>query len=521
MRYSSCPSTSVVLAGLSVASALAACTSSVSPASGEATSSVAAPATQPVLLDVNDVTVLFPYDGQTQRLSPDLPLDGFVSPAEFASVVAAARTTQIFRDGGTAPPGSQDIAAYENWRIVGFRFDPCAPSTSFVSGIPPEFAFLPGCLAAIRLVAQPVTARGFAGAPSSDSPLGVPAPQDFAMHLIYNLDVIAPSADTPALQDHFHHSATGAAPQLIAGLQQIKAVSAAAGAGTNGALLGVHPGLAAELGGDATYVAGAVTSFLTTFLDPTKLANVAVLGIPLDSPVPWQFLVGAIPSVDGVPQPFVQGTIAGFASPTSVQSFTSTRNGLQAFPEKPDGAINVPSLFDHLSDPDGRASAVRGAFAIEIPAARHVLNGDCVSCHAAQLFQGPPAGSFLPFRSGGDRTLIHLTATDLPAVRYVPPAGVTGYLASEAFDTSGWHIHNLGYFGLHPRIAERTLNETAEVVDLVNRLLAGDERSNPGLDCGTDRGALDALYLCQIAAPSESARQACFAGCTIRGAGAP
>src|SRR5262249_6935531 len=107
------------------------------------------------------------------------------------------------------------------------------------------------------------------------------------------------------------------------------------------------------------------------------------------------------------------------------------------------------------------------------------------------------------------------TLADLSPARFIPRPGVSGYIASDAFDASGWNVHNLGYFGTHARVSERTLNETAAVADLVNRLLAGDGHRNPGLDCGTDRATLDDLYLCQLAAPSDAARRACFARCSV------
>jgi hypothetical protein len=103
----------------------------------------------------------------------------------------------------------------------------------------------------------------------------------------------------------------------------------------------------------------------------------------------------------------------------------------------------------------------------------------------------------------------------------VPRRGVTGYIASGAFNLSVWHVHNLGYFGITPKVSERTLNETADVVDLVNRLLAGDGHQNPGLDCGEDRAVLDQLYLCQFTKrfPVEE-RQTCFSACKVAGSGA-
>src|SRR5262245_7092945 len=129
-------------------------------------------AAQPTLLDVNDVTVLFPHSAAAGRLSPDLPLDSFISRELFQQIVTTAKTTSIFSNPQNAPPSARDVEAYENWRIVSFRFDPCAPSTDFVAGVPASLAgIVPGCLVELRLVAQPVTKRQFQGQPGSDSPV--------------------------------------------------------------------------------------------------------------------------------------------------------------------------------------------------------------------------------------------------------------------------------------------------------------------------------------------------------------
>jgi hypothetical protein len=113
------------------------------------------------LLDVNDVTVLFPYDSASEGLSPDLSLDSFMSRDIFAQVIAASKTVNITH---LSPLGSD---VYENWKIVSFRFDPCAPSAKMVSGdIPADLVGqVPGCIVQLRLIAQPVSERG-PGAPT-------------------------------------------------------------------------------------------------------------------------------------------------------------------------------------------------------------------------------------------------------------------------------------------------------------------------------------------------------------------
>jgi hypothetical protein len=274
----------------------------------------------------------------------------------------------------------------------------------------------------------------------------------------------------------------------------------------------VHPGLKAP-GND---VGAAVAAHLRAALAPERLSRIAFLGIPLDNRVPWQFIAGSVSGGS-----FAQAPLSGFSPPIMVQSFTgifpSSGGG---FPETPVGPLSVAKLINQFPaiDPSGnpvpRRNAIFGAFDIENPNLSHVLNMDCASCHTAHIFHAPPNGSFLTSSTAGNHSRSQLAgAADLSPARFVPPAGVSGYLASDAFDASGWQVHNLGYFGLHARIGERTLNETATVVELVNRLLAGDGHQNPGLDCGSDRAALDTLYFCQLAASSEAQRQGSFAAC--------
>ena len=111
------------------------------------------------------------------------------------------------------------------------------------------------------------------------------------------------------------------------------------------------------------------------------------------------------------------------------------------------------------------------------------------------------------------------TVSDLPATRFLAKPGVTAFISTEAAPRNDWHVHNLGYLGVLPKVSERTLNETTEVVDLVNRLIAGDGHQNPGLDCGVDRAQLDQVYVCQQVATMAGGvgRDACFSQCTIRG----
>jgi hypothetical protein len=463
----------------------------------------------PRLLDVNDVSVLFPFDRTTGTFSPDLPLDAFMSREVFDQVIAASRTVRISH----ADPLGSDV--YENWRIVSFRFDPCSPSPTLASGtIPPELeGVVPGCIVNLRLVAQPVALRG-PGAPplggqanpvtTVEFPEGVKAPQDFALHLVYNLGLLQGSPDTETLRASF-----AASLPLVNGLQAIKAASTAIGADTDGALLGVHPGLAREQGATLRPVSEAITAYLTSVLNPQRLSFLAFMGVPAGRTAPWIFFNGAVvPGADGVPS-FVHLPMQGFASPLMAEtlpSLVSARGEPLGFPDVPLGPLSLAHIARPSTDP---VEAVRAAFDIENPLLTHALGLDCASCHGVHTVKNGMPPNLTGIRS----------VSDLPATRFLAPPGVTAYSSTEAAPRNDWNVHNLGYLGVAPKVSERTLNETTEVVDLVNRLLAGDGHRNPGLDCGDDRAQLDQIYVCQQVATMAGGadRDACFSACTIRG----
>ncbi len=467
------------------------------------------PADTPRLLDVNDVSVLFPFDRNTGTFSPDLPLDAFMSREVFEQVIAASRTVNISH----ADPLGSDV--YENWRIVSFRFDPCSPSPTLASGtIPPELqGIIPGCIVNLRLIAQPVAVRG-PGAPplggqanpvtTAEFPEGVKAPQDFALHLVYNLGLLQGSPDTETLRNNF-------APflPLVSGLQAIKAVSSAVGADTDGALMGVHPGLALEQGAPTRPVSEAISGYLISVLNPQRLSFLAFMGVPAGRTAPWIFFNGMVTAGADGSTSFVHLPMQGFASPLMAEtlpSLVSARGEPLSFPDLPLNPISLARIAHPATDP---AEVVRVAFDIENPLLTHAISLDCASCHGVHTVKNG-----LPPNVPGIRNL-----SDLPATRFVAKPGVTAFISTEAAPRNDWHVHNLGYLGVAPKVSERTLNETTEVVDLTNRLLAGDGHQNPGLDCGEDRAQLDQIYVCQQVATMAGGvgRDDCFSPCTIRG----
>jgi hypothetical protein len=104
---------------------------------------------------------------------------------------------------------------------------------------------------------------------------------------------------------------------------------------------------------------------------------------------------------------------------------------------------------------------------------------DCVSCHTAgNLLENItfPALDELPqeklrFESGS---------------RFSLPPGITGFVAVGSRQTDmGVTPRNFGRVGNRPAIAQRTANESAHLVDLINTNALHASKHGPGKDCST------------------------------------
>jgi hypothetical protein len=298
---------------------------------------------------------------------------------------------------------------------------------------------------------------------------------------------------------------------LVEGLQRIKSLSRVAGADTNGAFLGVHPGLKKELATAGRTVSDEISRYLKCFLSPEKLSLVAFMGIPSDTFAPWIFFQGPVRRDANGVAAFVHAPLSGFGAATKMSETLPGLRFVATFDDVPERPLSLAKLFAQKNAPNGRANALLGDFDIENPELTHALNMDCASCHATHALK----------TGAGQASSIH-QLSDISPTRFIPKRGVTAYITSEAFNLFDWHVHNLGYLGVAPKVSERTLNETGAVVDVVNRLIAGDEHENPGFDCGSDRAMLDPIYFCQFSTPLTAGdRQACFSGCKVVGAVAP
>lgn len=448
-----------------------------------------------LLLDVSDVSILFPVKlsdpSQASSLvpHPEIRADRFMTQTVLNEILAAAKSEKVVRDAGSAlgmeGPDPTDI---QQWRVMAFRFDPCAPNAELLTNDVPDSmkGVVPGCLIELRLILQ---AEGLAEIGKG--------PRDGALHLVYDLGVLKKSTTTEEAQRNFEPFMP-----LIRGLQKIKSLSLAIGVNTDGQPLGVHPGLKAELEAGRTEIANEVTNFLTTFLNPSKLTAIAVNGLATKTDSIWEFFSGTVAKgADRIPH-FVLGRSPAFHK-TEVFGLSFNKGVALILPRPEDETRSLQALLQAVrNDKNITAEMKKVPFEIAHPKRSHVFNTDCHACHQLVSTMGMSA----------------ISASDSPD-RYINPIGISGYRdLNLGRDSLQWVFRNFGYDRQgNPSVSPRTVAESAEITDLSNRLIAGDGHRNPGLDCGTDRKKLDEIWDCSIKLPSHKPRPDCFKSCTIVG----
>lgn len=330
-----------------------------------------------------------------------------------------------------APPiqfssGGDDAS---KWRVFAMRLDTCAPgiNTAFVGGD------LTKCSVQVRLIAQPI---------------GQGSPQDISMHIVYTID----SLDKANVED------------IRADIMKIKTASVAAGAPTDGQPLGVHPGLAKSDAG----VGSAVSGFIKKYAAKQKSLAIAFMGLQADGAEPWQFFAGAVVPLGGNPTFLNLSQVPGQKMPNLPAGSTNVVFQPFASPIVSPQPVNLSTatLFANQGKPDTTSIA----FQIENPAQTHFFTTDCVSCHTATQ-----KGVSLQTKSNSNRARV--------------PAGITGYVSPTIQQNSSWNLRNFGYFSTSPSVSLRTVNETVEVVQFMNKnhRVKNDPASTsfegPGNDC--------------------------------------
>jgi hypothetical protein len=425
----------------------------------------------PAKLDLNDVTWLWPVPASPEELRQIIAVTDLAgedgapvwSDEQFQDVLTTSDSEAAKVDDNRIRL-SATARQKDKWRIVAFRVDPTAPGGHEI--IRKNFGERPQ----IRLVLQPVEVK-------NDS-IQV---EDVTVHLVY--DFMIPGEQGP-VADRERFKA------IIRGLDDLKKLVEDAGIQTSGVPLGVHPGLKAKAPG----LNDAVREFLSQHLRSDKLNAMALMG--LDGPEPWIFVaMSRSGSSEGRFRPVAQ-------LPAQMLSFRPGKRGV--FPEPKVNNLNsvaskfpMPSdkkdrqgvsaavLFNESEfDPDARAvvseaedgspvshDEIKNGDIPDIiadPIRSHFFNTDCLSCHTEtrrRIRLKLEPGKFAFIQDGS-----------------VPP------ISEEVLPKHDWNVRNLGWFPPSrfigggptvPTVTQRTANETAEVVQFIERQYRHDPAPGP------------------------------------------
>ena len=395
-------------------------------------------------LDLNDVSWLWPIPTSDADLSKNL-LVSDIKSADAESIWSDDHFQDLLSavDGGlTEVEGNQvqmgqELRDKSVWMIAGMRVDPCAPGCSATIDGP-----LGNQKTQIRLIVQPVTTGLLV--------------HDVAVHLIYQW------ADGANRDD-------GKFREILSDLDELKLITEGIGQSTSGKPLGIHPGL--NTSDPSLNVA--VKEFLEKHLSWQHLGSMALMGIQ-SGIEPWFFLAlgkqqdGSfnkipipIPAAEPqmidfrrearvVPAPVVSNRPVGGVATAAV--FLSQRqnflNDLATVGKDSDGNDIVDAELRNRDIPDLIAS----------PLHAHFFNTDCVSCHTETR----------------RRLRLSLETSDFA----FKVGGQTPAIAIEQLPKDDWNVRNFGWFTPHsfigggPTVAtvtQRTANETAEVVEFIER----------------------------------------------------
>lgn len=370
-----------------------------------------------VALGMNAVSVLFPLPdradgGELLRLDA-LAAHGPLLPKAHFDAIPVFFT-----------PGGGDPRAYEHWRVVAARIDPCFPTLAFLKTDPSR------CRPQLRLVAQPL----------SPSDFGPPATEDDALHLLYEL--------TPAELESL-------ARRWVAPLQD------APGARTEA--LDVSPTLIRE-GPSGPYA----TLLKQLVLEHAGADRLGQLTFMAGRGVAWDF--GGFRIQNGVRTPLpIFGVEPSGPEPKHLVTTISFGNG--SFDIRPESSLsralaplggkfigNGTAGGGHVELDDATVpEALQRSLDVDNPRrAIHADTADCSSCHVANRARraveraGKADVLGLVGYSHRSRDLRHPSALDAtPSLQ-------------RAF----------GYLGRQPVVNQRVINESAEVADFVERLVS-------------------------------------------------
>ncbi len=302
-----------------------------------------------------------------------------------------------------------NLQSYHLFRVVAVRLDPCFPGL----GVPDEAS----CKNQLRLVMQPVVPQVGTQALTT---------ADTALHLFYSLTRVE-------LAD------------ILAQLVELRRAS-----GAVDGPVGVHPALARE-GVEGAFARGA-RALLLGHAGRDNLTRITFMALEQVGQA-WRF--GGFEVEAGALRPMTI-PLVGVKEQTfqnlDLKGHTFERAATYpASPSQDDLRLLLDPKALEAAGPAERLVAYRHALRIENPTAHSPDTIDCATCHVASA-----ARRYAELTYG-------LSATG--PERYVHPAGRPLPGATPA---STNELRAFGYFGVHPSVSPRVVNETSEVVLRVN-----------------------------------------------------
>lgn len=372
-------------------------------------------------LQLNDVSVLFPLATSVTELSTS----SLKASATGARGVLFPRSTydavgHLSGSTGDPPPGGIGEAVYADLHVVAVRLDPC-----FADLNPDPHSTT--CLNQLRLIIQEVRANG-----------GHASGFDSALHVFYRL--------TREELLTFAHA--------VATLRESLAPGQRLGA------LAPHP-LMVTQGLDGPMASG-VRALILRYAGVQNLTRVTKMSASTVG-FAWDFSGFEI-SASGLLTPIVIASLPANTTSQSLFSGFSVTDPEAFFSPAPTRVDDFTPLTSTMNASTLSQTARETAFAalvrIDHPSHYTPETVDCASCH----FATPTSELIAKAKYALDE------ATD-PNAFTVSDAGVLPSELTPSFSTvNGFNVHAFSYFERDPGINRRAVNETAAVVEFLNRL---------------------------------------------------
>ena len=392
---------------------------------------------------MNDVSILFPLPSSTGDIANLLsasssgPRGTLIPSALYPMVGPISGSTKVATQQG--PASVSNIAAYSDLHVVAMRVDPC-----FASLAPDPHGA--GCTAQLRLVFQEV----------------LPAAQE-------SFGGVGPGASTFDSAIHAFYSLTRA--ELLTLAQALVTLRKANDNGISLGPLAPHPIMVSQ--GLSGALSKGVQQLILQYAGGqnltrlTELSNGAQPLTSTDEPALWVMSgIDISNAPTGTTSPMVIPTLTGSSKLQQLDAVLPAPGNF-FFANFAPATTSTDDLtpLDHGSAAQLSASARQAAFdalvRIENPALHSSNTIDCGSCHFAT-----PTEAFVAM------PVFSLDDTASALAFHPDGTSVTASEMMRTFSTSSiqLNIHAISYVGQTPAINQRVVNETASVVEYLNKL---------------------------------------------------